>query len=112
MATGDHLMVVALDFGTTYSGYAFSTQHEFEADPLRMHANQAWNSGGKALLSLKTQTCLLLDDKKQFVAFGYDAENRYDDIVMDGEQDDYRYFHRFKMNLHNNKVCFTVTGKS
>jgi hypothetical protein len=47
-----------------------------------------WNSGGKAFLSLKTPTCLLLDDKKQLVAFGYDAENRYADIVMDGEQDD------------------------
>jgi hypothetical protein len=84
------------------------TRHEFKADPLRIHANQAWNSGGKAFLSLKTPTCLLLDDKKQLVAFGYDAENRYADIVMDGEQDDYYYFHRFKMNLHNNKVCFLV----
>ncbi|CAG2190458.1 unnamed protein product [Mytilus edulis] len=103
MATNDHLLVAALDFGTTYSGYAFSMRHEFKTDPLKIHANQAWNSGGRALLSLKTPTCLLLNDKKQFIAFGYDAENQYADIVMDEKQDEYFYFHRFKMNLHNNK---------
>ncbi|XP_076084481.1 heat shock 70 kDa protein 12B-like [Mytilus galloprovincialis] len=103
MATNDHLLVAALDFGTTYSGYAFSMRHEFKTDPMKIHANQAWNSGGRALLSLKTPTCLLLNDKKQFIAFGYDAENQYSDIVMDEKQDEYFYFHRFKMNLHNNK---------
>ncbi|VDI50927.1 Hypothetical predicted protein [Mytilus galloprovincialis] len=103
MATNDHLLVAALDFGTTYSGYAFSMRHEFKTDPMKIHANQAWNSGGRALLSLKTPTCLLLNDKKQFIAFGYDAENQYADIVMDEKQDEYFYFHRFKMNLHNNK---------
>ncbi|XP_052085783.1 heat shock 70 kDa protein 12B-like [Mytilus californianus] len=103
MATNDHLLVAALDFGTTYSGYAFSMRHEFKTDPLKIHANQAWNSGGRAFLSLKTPTCLLLNAKKQFIAFGYDAENQYADIVMDDKQDEYFYFHRFKMNLHNNK---------
>lgn len=107
MATNDHLLVVALDFGTTYSGYAFLWRHEFKTDPLKIHANQAWNSGGRALLSLKTPTCLLLDDKKQFIAFGYDAENQYADIVMDDKQDAYFYFYRFKMNLHNNKNIST-----
>ncbi|XP_071141783.1 heat shock 70 kDa protein 12B-like [Mytilus edulis] len=104
MATNDHLLVAALDFGTTYSGYAFSMRHEFKTDPMKIHANQAWNSGGRALLSLKTPTCLLLNDKKQLIAFGYDAENQYADIVMDEKQDEYFYFHRFKMNLHNNKT--------
>lgn len=99
-----HLMVAALDFGTTYSGYAFSMIHDFKVDPLKIQANQAWNSGGGALLSLKTPTCILLNGKKEFVAFGYEAENKYADIVLDEEQDDYYYFHRFKMNLHSNKV--------
>ncbi|XP_063405923.1 heat shock 70 kDa protein 12B-like [Mytilus trossulus] len=108
MATKDHRLVAALDFGSTYSGYAFSMRHEFKTDPMKIHANQAWNSGGRALLSLKTPTCLLLNDKKQFIAFGYDAENQYADIVMDEKQDEYFYFHRFKMNLHNNKPVSAV----
>lgn len=112
------LMVAALDFGTTYSGYAFSMKDTFKNNPLNIHANQAWNSGGKQLLSLKTPTCLLLDKNKEFVSFGYDAENKYVEIVMEEEQDDYYYFHRFKMNLYNNKnikadmLIEDLTGKS
>jgi hypothetical protein len=46
----------------------------------------------------------LLDKEKKFVAFGYEAENQYAELVMEKEHDDYYFFHRFKMNLHNNKV--------
>jgi hypothetical protein len=38
------------------------------------------------------------------VAFGYDAENQYADLVMDKKHDDYYFFHRFKMKLHSSKV--------
>ncbi|VDI63256.1 Hypothetical predicted protein [Mytilus galloprovincialis] len=100
----DHLLVAAIDFGTTYSGYAFSMKDTFKTDPLKIYTNQAWNAGGKQLLSLKTPTCILLDSNKQFDSFGYDAENRYADLVMDDDHEDYFYFHRFKMSLHNNKV--------
>jgi len=96
-------MVAALDFGTTYSGYAFSMRHEFETEPLKIHSN-IWNVGARTLSSMKTPTCLLLDKEKKCVAFGYDAENKYANLVMDKEHDDYYFFHRFKMNLHNNKV--------
>lgn len=112
-----HMLVAAVDFGTTYSGYAFSFRHEFKDDPLKIHANQAWNAGGRSLLSLKTPTCLLLNKNKEFVAFGYDAENMFSDIVMEGEQNNYYYFHRFKMKLHNNKhitnemVLKDISGK-
>jgi hypothetical protein len=30
------IMVAAIDFGTTYSGYAFSFRHEYEADKLKI----------------------------------------------------------------------------
>ncbi|XP_076084861.1 heat shock 70 kDa protein 12B-like isoform X2 [Mytilus galloprovincialis] len=99
----DYLLVAASDFGTTYSGYAFSMRDTYKTDPLKIHANQAWNAGGRQLLSLKTPTCILLNSNKDFDSFGYEAENRYADLVMDGKQDDYYYFHRFKMSLHNNK---------
>ncbi|VDI54468.1 Hypothetical predicted protein [Mytilus galloprovincialis] len=113
----DYLLVAAIDFGTTYSGYAFSMRDTYKTDPLKIHANQAWNAGGRQLLSLKTPTCLLLNSNKDFDSFGYEAENRYAELVMDGEQDDYYYFHRFKMSLHNNKnvkgdmVLEEITGK-
>ena len=99
-----YLLVAAIDFGTTYSGYAFSTKADFQKDPLQIRANQSWASGGKYLLSLKTPTCLLLDNGGNFVSFGFDAENKYADLVMDEKQDEYYFFHRFKMKLHNNNV--------
>ncbi|CAG2200983.1 unnamed protein product [Mytilus edulis] len=114
----EHLLVAAIDFGTTYSGYAFSMTDTFKTDPMKIYANQAWNAGGKQLLSLKTPTCILLDSNKQFDSFGYDAENKYADLVMDEEHEDYYYFHRFKMSLHNNKnvkqdmMLEDITGKS
>lgn len=113
-----YLLVAAIDFGTTYSGYAFSMKYAFDKDPLTIDANQAWNAGEKQLLSLKTPTCLLLDSNKQFDSFGYEAENKYAEIVMENEQDKYYYFHRFKMCLHENKnvsremILKDITGKS
>ncbi|CAG2247160.1 unnamed protein product [Mytilus edulis] len=73
----DYLLVAAIDFGTTYSGYAFSMRDTYKTDPLKIHANQAWNAGGRQLLSLKTPTCLLLNSNKDLDSFGYEAENKY-----------------------------------
>lgn len=100
-----YLLVAALDFGTTYSGYAYALRGDFKTEPLKMQANQAWNSGSSQHWSLKTPTCLLLDKNKEFRSFGYDAENKYTDLVLDEEQSDYYFFNRFKMKLHKNKVC-------
>ncbi|XP_076111510.1 heat shock 70 kDa protein 12A-like [Mytilus galloprovincialis] len=113
----DYILVAALDFGTAYSGYAFSMRGNFKTDPLKIHSNQAWNAGGRQLLSLKTPTCLLLNPEKQFDAFGYEAENKYSDLVMDDDHSDYFFFRRFKMNLHNKKkvgndlIIEDITGK-
>lgn len=105
------LMVVAIDFGTTYSGYAFSTRSDFFREPLKIHANQAWNSGKKQLLSLKTPTCLLLGKNKETVAFGYEAEDAYAELVLDNKHKNYYYFDKFKMRLYENKVYKFINTK-
>ena len=102
--TEDYLFVAAIDFGTTYSGYAFSLRNDFKKDPLKIVANQAWNAGSQRHFSLKTPTCLLLDDNEELVSFGYEAENKYSDIVIDRKQNEYLFFQRFKMQLYKNKV--------
>lgn len=95
------LMVVALDFGTTYSGYAFS----FRKNPHMIFANQQWDSGKYHLNSYKTPTCVVIskDNPEEFY-FGYDAENEYAEIQTDNETDNYFFFDRFKMQLHLRKV--------
>ena len=102
--TNDYLFVAAIDIGTTYSGYAFSSRDDFKKDPLMIVINQAWNVGSQRHISLKTPTCLLLDDKEELVSFGYEAENKYSDIVIDRKQNEYLFFLRFKMQLYKNKV--------
>ncbi|XP_052803344.1 heat shock 70 kDa protein 12B-like [Mya arenaria] len=93
------LVVVAFDFGTTFSGYAFS----FRNDPLKVQTNGNWIAGSEKLMSLKTPTCLLLDQKGNFHSFGFEAENKYTSLAEDGQHHGWRLFRRFKMMLHSNK---------
>jgi len=102
----NYLMVAAIDFGTIYSGYAFSTISNFKLDHLKIHASQPWNAGGVQLLSLKTPTCLLLDGRKEIVSFGYEAEDAYTELVLEEKHHDHYYFSPFKMRLYNDKVIF------
>ncbi|XP_060574349.1 heat shock 70 kDa protein 12A-like [Ruditapes philippinarum] len=94
------VLVAAINFGTTFSGYAFSFNHDYEIDPTKVTINQVWKTGSFTRISLKTPTILLLDNKKHFVAFGYEAEERYSEIVAEEGQNDYYYYRRFKMLLY------------
>lgn len=49
-----YVMVAAIDFGTTYSGYAFSFKHE--PDSVKMNKNWGARLG---VQSYKTPTCVL-----------------------------------------------------
>lgn len=101
----DHaLLVAAIDFGTTYSGYAFSFRHEFEQDPLRV-CSSSWSSGSGTGISLKTSSCILFRPDGQFESFGFEAEDRYSDLTLDKEHHAWFYFRRFKMKLYDSKVC-------
>ncbi|XP_052087074.1 heat shock 70 kDa protein 12B-like [Mytilus californianus] len=102
----NYLFVAAIDFGTSYSGYAWSSKNDYknylegkDVEP-KIYTNQPWNSGGKGFFSEKTPTCLLLDADRKLVDFGYDAENKYADLSQEGKHSDYYFFQRFKMNLH------------
>jgi len=57
-----HLLVAAIDFGTTFSGYAYF----FKNDPLKIQTNAGWNAGIEKLISYKTPTCSLLNSSKEF----------------------------------------------
>ncbi|XP_063407299.1 heat shock 70 kDa protein 12B-like [Mytilus trossulus] len=115
--TDNCILVAAIDFGTSYSGYAFSTRNDFEKDPLQIQVNPPWAAGTRQLLSLKTPTCLLLDADKNYVAFGYDAEDKYSELALLKDHKSYYYFQRFKMslyqtqNLNKDLVVEDMTGK-
>ncbi|KAK3610801.1 hypothetical protein CHS0354_002255 [Potamilus streckersoni] len=95
--TSNKLLVVSIDFGTTYSGYAFSFKAEYEQNRMKIFTKH-WKPDGYA----KTPTVLLLDSQQRFVAFGFDAENKYAELADDNAHNGYYYFHHFKMALHAN----------
>ncbi|XP_045189848.2 heat shock 70 kDa protein 12B-like isoform X1 [Mercenaria mercenaria] len=94
-----HVIVAAIDFGTTYSGWAFSFRTDYEKDPTKADVKH-WHSGTGTLVTTKTPTCLLVKpDGVTFQAFGYEAENQYMELADKDEHKNYYYFRRFKMLL-------------
>lgn len=49
-------------------------------------------------------TCVLLDKDKKFVTFGYDAEDRYSELLMDDEHEDFYFFRGFTTILYEKQV--------
>lgn len=92
------LFICAIDFGTTYSGYAHSTRH----NPKEIFCPH-WKSSSTCttLISQKAPTTVLLDDKQNFVAFGYDAETKYLEFAEEEKAHNFYYFRRFKMILYD-----------
>ena len=105
---GNKLVVAAIDFGTAFSGYAFAFRHDYEKDPLCIKVNPQWEAGGRCLISHKAPTTVLLNPKKEFHSFGYDAENKFSELSGDEEHNDWYYFRRFKMELYKQKVSIII----
>lgn len=98
---GQHnsLVVVAIDFGTTFSGYAFS----FTRDANSIHMMRRWEGGDPGVSNQKTPTTLLLKPDGAFHSFGFGARDFYHDLdVNDAKK--WLYFDKFKMTLHGSEV--------
>ncbi|KAK3101631.1 hypothetical protein FSP39_005017 [Pinctada imbricata] len=92
------LLVAAIDFGTAYSGYAFSMRTDFKNNPLKMEIN-SWSGEGIEMLSYKTPSSILLKSDKTFHSFGYVAEEKYADLASQNKHSDWYYITKFKMKL-------------
>ena len=97
------ILVAAIDFGTTFSGYAFSFLHEYDKKLLNISVIK-WNSRMGPLTTEKTSTCVLFDKDRKFHSFGYEAEDKYSSLAFDNKHHDWYYFRRFKMMLYDKKV--------
>lgn len=104
-------VVAAIDFGTAYSGYAFSFRHELLEKPPKINTCN-WLAGSQSLISLKTPSVVLLKPDRTFHSFGYEAENKYGQLTEDKQHKGWLYFKHFKMVLHKNKVTlYTVISQ-
>lgn len=68
---------------------------------------QSWS---KNLISLKTPTVILLDQDQKFHSFGFEAEEKYSELLEDEEADGWGFFRRFKMALYDNPVSLIHKG--
>ncbi|VDI18842.1 Hypothetical predicted protein, partial [Mytilus galloprovincialis] len=93
----EYSTIVAFDFGTTYSGYAYSFKSNLTKNSLNIHVNKSWNSGNRQFLTLKTPTCILLDINTELQSFGYEAETEYAYKCIDGAQNDSYFFRGFNI---------------
>ncbi|XP_069954654.1 mucin-2-like isoform X2 [Cherax quadricarinatus] len=93
-----HFVVVAIDFGTTYSGYAFS----FTRDPDSVHMMKKWEGGDPGVQNQKTPTIVLLTPEGVFHSLGFTARDTYHDLdPSDAKR--WLYFDKFKMVLHDDQ---------
>ncbi|XP_052798615.1 heat shock 70 kDa protein 12A-like [Mya arenaria] len=100
MSLSKPLLVAAIDFGTTYSSWAFSLLNEYESDPTQMSAKQ-WQGHD----STKGPTTVLIQpDGITLEAFGFEAETRYAELIDEEKHDSYYFFKRFKMKLWDKKI--------
>lgn len=89
---------VAIDFGTTFSGYAFAMGPQSSEVFVQ---GQESSEGGR-----KVPTALLLDKHGKLLAFGKDALEKYFLLEDDKEIADHLFFDRFKMTLKDESVRF------
>ncbi|XP_014294036.1 heat shock 70 kDa protein 12A isoform X2 [Halyomorpha halys] len=95
----DFDVVVSIDIGTTYSGYAFA--YTKSPSDKQIHMMRQTEGSDRGLNNQKVPTVLLLSPEEKFHSFGYAARDFYHDLdPSDAKQ--WLYFDKFKMNLHNN----------
>lgn len=98
----NYLLVAAIDFGTTFSGYAFSSKHDFEKDPTKASLRR-WVDPISSMMYCKTSTCILFTEDQKFDKFGFEAEAKYLDLISDNNQNNWYFFTKFKMSLYEIK---------
>ena len=91
--------VVAIDFGTTYSGYAYAFTH----DPDAVSIMRKWEGDDPGMNNQKTPTILLMTPDARFHSFGITARDCFNDLDPK-EASNWLYFDKFKMILHHNQV--------
>ena len=82
-------MVMAIDFGTTYSGYAYS----FKSSKEEIFTNY-WEG-----VEIKTPTVVLMNKDKALHSFGEKAKEHYRGLIKKTEHKEWYYFENFKMKL-------------
>lgn len=96
----DASVCVSIDIGNTSSGYAIAFPRDYKGDQHHICLNQPWMSATSGGPTYKTKTCTLLDASGNLVEFGYAAEEKLQNILYEGEHQNYSYFKNFKDHIY------------
>ncbi|XP_052089704.1 heat shock 70 kDa protein 12A-like [Mytilus californianus] len=99
------IAVAAIDFGTTFSGCAFSTVQDFVTNPLKITTIELDDEN---VVSYKTPTVLLLDPEGRFHSFGSKAADHYVNLAEKEEACKWYFFDRFKMQLYKKELTHNM----
>ncbi|MCX6585813.1 MAG: Hsp70 family protein [Acidobacteria bacterium] len=106
MKTGkDYSMVVAIDFGTARSGFAYS---EPTLDKLNTRYRRVWPDAPPGIQYPKTPTLSLYDSRNQLVAWGYSAEKLAAECR---DKEGFALAREFKVDLHSSVNTGSVVTK-
>ena len=92
-------LIAAIDFGTTYTGFAYGRGSCLE--DIRLNKPWGYNMG---LEMTKTHTSVLINRNEEAEEFGIDAEYKYSQLCFHGYAKDVELYKHFKMLLYNSKV--------
>lgn len=94
-------IVAAIDFGTTYSGYAYA----FTEEPDNIHLMRRTDSNQPGVNNYKVPCILLLNENGEFDSFGNEARERYYDMEEEKARN-CLYLEKFKLALHFTEVLY------
>lgn len=116
MAGQDFQVVVAIDIGSAFSGYAYKFRTENQKDYTKTIICPIWESNSNTACG-KTASSLLLNPDETFNSFGFNAEDVYtemcrkfiagkfhDEKFPDKEPKDWFLFRNFKMELYDKEI--------
>ena len=103
-----YLATVAIDFGTTYSGFAFSFNNKQGEDAIFMNRDWVNDLGHR---TSKTPTCLLLNPDHSFDSFGYKALEKFANLRSVYEEKEFLFFQHFKMKLYEVSLALEYYSK-
>lgn len=101
MEGSNYPIIAALDIGTTHSGHAYTFCSQQDLKEIKC---SYWSFDDGLLISNKTSTCILLNKMREFECFGYEAEEKYAELCVEGDQDDFYFIKHFTSELYKYKV--------
>ncbi|XP_014828556.1 PREDICTED: heat shock 70 kDa protein 12A-like isoform X1 [Poecilia mexicana] len=96
---GPDSLIISIDFGLGFSGYAFNVKPRQEGGETQI---KRW-SYGLGLDTPKTPTCILFDEHGEFMKFGYEAKTAFNNM-RGGEAEKHYFFEDFNIAIQGKDI--------